>query len=277
MSTDYVEVRADADREPGLLAGPARRALLVVTPVVGFVVLVAVWWAIAAIGFSGRSYLVPGPPAVARAIGHNWWLLVRASWQTFVSAGLGYLLAIVLAVLTAMLMSASRFVGDAFYPVAVVFQTVPIIAMAPLLVLWFSYGRTSLVAVVLLISFFPILSGALAGLRQLHPNHVELFALYHASTARTLVKLRFPNALPSIFTGLRISAGLAITGANVGEFLIGTGGPKAGLGTLIISSAANLQTPLLFGVAACSVTLSVLFFLAVDAVGRRALRRWTVS
>jgi NitT/TauT family transport system permease protein len=251
-----------------------QRVRSIVTPIIGFVVLIGIWWAIAKLWFEDRPYLLPEPSAVARAIRDNIDLLRHALWQTFASASIGFLLSIVLALLLAMAMSTVRSIGDAFYPVAVVFQTVPIIAAAPVLVLWLKYGRQSLVAVVIMITFFPILSNTLAGLRQVHANHVEIFDLYHASPTRVLFKLRLPNALPSICAGLRISAGLAVTGANVGEFLIGTGGSKAGLGTLIISSAANLRTALLFGVAVFSVGLSVTFFLVVDTISKAIIRRW---
>jgi NitT/TauT family transport system permease protein len=249
-------------------------SLVVLSPLLGFVLLIAIWWLVAAIGFQGRGFLLPDPPAVWRAIGGNGSVLAHAVWQTFISAALGLLVSVVIGVLVAALLSTSRLLGDAFYPSAVVFQTVPIIAAAPVLVLWFKYGRTSLVAVVVLITFFPILSNTLAGLRSIDRNQAELFALYRASRWRLLFKLRFPNALPSFFAGLRISAGLAVTGANVGEFLIGTGGSKAGLGTLIISSASQLRTDLLFGVAGCSVALSVAFFLLIDRASRVLARRF---
>lgn len=237
--------------------------------------LVLVWDLVALTAFAHEGYLLPDPASVVAAAKANIGMLLRATWDTFVESGEGFLAGILVGAALAGIMSLSRMVGDAIYPVAVVFQTVPIIAVAPILVLLFHYGRPAIIAIVILITFFPVLSNVLSGLRATNPNHAELFKLYRASVGSTLWKLRFPQALPSAFAGLRIAAGLAVVGATVGEFLIGETGGRPGLGVLLITTQQELQTALLFATAAFATALAVTFFLVVNRIGRLVLGRWT--
>lgn len=259
--------------------GGGRRylALQVLLPLLVALALIGVWEIVAVTAFSGRAYLLPDPPSVARAIADNLSLLLRATWNTFIESGEGFLVGIATGVILAVLMSLSRIVGDALYPVAVVFQTVPIIAIAPILVLLLQYGRPALITIVALVTFFPILSNTLSGLRSTNPNHAELFKLYRASLVKTLWNLKFPQALPSAFAGLRIAAGLAVVGATVGEFLIGETGGRPGLGVLLVTTQSELKTSLLFGAAAFCTALAVLFFLVVNRIGRLVLGRWSAE
>ncbi|MBO0729912.1 MAG: ABC transporter permease subunit [Acidimicrobiaceae bacterium] len=262
---------------------PARRAggrranlaLRIALPVLVALALIGVWEIVAVTAFSGRAYLLPDPPAVARAINENISLLLRATWNTFVESGEGFLVGIVVGVVLAVVMSLSRVVGDALYPVAVVFQTVPIIAIAPILVLVLHYGRPAIITIVAIVTFFPILSNTLSGLRSTDSNHAELFQLYRASLVKTLWNLKFPQALPSAFAGLRIAAGLAVVGATVGEFLIGETGGRPGLGVLLVTTQSELKTSLLFGAAVFATALAVLFFLVVNRIARLVLGRWS--
>jgi len=246
----------------------------VVLPLVVAAALVGVWDLVALTAFSGKGYLLPDPASVVAAIGENIGTLLRATGNTLVESAEGFVAGIIVGVGLALAMSLSRNLGDALYPVAVVFQTVPIIAVAPILVLLFHYSRTAIIAIVVLVTFFPILSNTLGGLRATNPNHAELFALYRANLLHTLTKLRFPQALPAAFAGFRVAAGLAVVGATVGEFLIGQTGGRAGLGVVLVIAESELKTPLLFAAAAFATALAVLFFLVVNRLARLTLRRW---
>ena len=149
--------------------------------------------------------------------------LFGALLTTSVSALVGFLLSTVAGIAIAVFLSSSRAIQRAFYPYAVFFQTVPIIAIAPLLVIWFGYGTRTVIASAFVVSIFPVIANTLSGILSTEPALRDLFRLYGASTLVTLFKLRFPAALPQILTGLRVASGLAVIGAIVGEFIGGQG------------------------------------------------------
>src|SRR5579875_3488850 len=232
----------------------AYRVARVLMPLAVAGVFLLVWDAVALTAFAGKGYLLPDPASVAAAMKENIGLLLRATWDTFIE-------------------SAEGFVAGG----AVGFQTVPVIAVAPILILLLHYGRPAIIAIVVLVTFFPILSNTLGGLRDTNPHHAELFRLYRASHLHVLWKLKFPQALPATFAGFRIAAGLAVVGATVGEFLIGETGGRPGLGVLLVTTQQELKTPLLFGAAGFATALAVLFFLVVNWVARLVLHRWTAA
>src|SRR5262249_5984204 len=149
--------------------------------------------------------------------------LAQAMLKTSASALIGFALSTLTGIAIAILLSSSRSIQRAFYPYAVFFQTVPIIAIAPLLVIWFGYGMQTVVASAFIVSIFPVIANTLNGILSTDPNLRDLFQLYGASPGATLFKLRFPSALPQILTGLRVASGLAVIGAIVGEFIGGQG------------------------------------------------------
>ncbi|HLI14817.1 MAG TPA: ABC transporter permease [Acidimicrobiales bacterium] len=255
----------------------AYRVARVLMPLAVAGVFLLVWDAVALTAFAGKGYLLPDPASVAAAMKENIGLLLRATWDTFIESAEGFVAGGAVGIALAVAMSLSRLVGDALYPVAVVFQTVPVIAVAPILILLLHYGRPAIIAIVVLVTFFPILSNTLGGLRDTNPNHAELFRLYRASHLHVLWKLKFPQALPATFAGFRIAAGLAVVGATVGEFLIGETGGRPGLGVLLVTTQQELKTPLLFGAAGFATALAVLFFLVVNWVARLVLHRWTAA
>src|SRR5579863_7589937 len=169
------------------------------------------------------SYLVPAPSAVLRALIDSRDELAAAMAKTSAAAVIGFVLSTLTGVAIAVLLSSSRAIQRSFYPYAVFFQTVPIIAIAPLLVIWFGYGTRTVVASAFVVSIFPVIANTLSGILSTEPALRDLFRLYGASTFVTLWKLRFPAALPQILTGLRVASGLAVIGAIVGEFIGGQG------------------------------------------------------
>lgn len=246
-------------------------------PILVFIVFIALWWVISATVYADRNYLLPRPTAVVKAMIDNWGLIAEGTWITFTSAATGFILAIIFGMLGAIVMSLSKPLERSFYPYAVLLQTVPIVAVAPVIVLWFGYNQTSVIVIAFMIAVFPILNNALLGLASADRNQLDLFRMHHANKVVEFVKLRFPGALPHIFGGLRISAGLSVVGAIVGEFIIGSGGEKGGLGVKVIFAQVRLQTDLLFAEVIASTLLGFVFFVVVSWIGSLVLRSWHES
>lgn len=235
------------------------------------------WYLLSATYYADRPWLLPGPGAVASAALENFTVIAQATFTTFVEAMTGFASAAVIGVLTAAVMSQSRFLEKSIYPYAVLLQTVPIITVAPLIVLWFGYGQTSVIVISIIISLFPIINNTLLGLRSTPKVLVELFDMQTQSRAVTFFKLRLPSAMPQLIAGMKISAGLSVIGAIVGEFLIGTGGGRGGLGVQIIFAQGQMHTALLFAEIFAATLLGFLFFSVVSAIGNLVLRGWHES
>src|SRR5262249_22064025 len=182
---------------------------------------------------------------------------------------LGLLLSSTIGVAAAVALAASPWIQRAFYPYAIFFQIVPIVAIAPLLVIWFGYGPRAVVAAAAVVSVFPVIANTLAGLLSVDPTPSALFRLHGASRAATLWKLRLPWALPYLLTGLRIAAGLAVIGAIVGEFVGG-----GGLGVVVLGAMRQQRTDLVFAAVLYASALGLALFAAVDLACRVTLRRW---
>jgi NitT/TauT family transport system permease protein len=168
-------------------------------------------------------------------------------------------------------------VRRAVYPYTLFFQTVPIIAIAPLLVLWFGAGLSSVAVSAFIVSVFPVIANTLSGLLSTDPALVDLFRLYGARRGATLWKLRFPSALPSLFDGLRVAAGLAVIGTVVSEFLVGNLVDGEGLGVKIVAAKNVGRTDRLFAAVLLASLLGLAMFSGVNLASRLALRRWHAS
>lgn len=249
---------------------------LAVPPAAALVLLLAAWEALTR-AFGVPAWLLPPPSAVARAGGDQLGTLAAAAVITARATLAGFLLSAAVGVLTAIVLASSRSLERALYPYMVFFQTVPILAVAPLLVIWFGYGLHTVSLAAFIVSVFPVITNTLAGLRSVEPALRDLFRLYGARRLATLVKLELPSALPSIVTGLRIAAGLAVIGAIAGEWVAGYAEGGAGLGILVLSSGRQLRTDLLFAAVLCAAGLGVALFGAVSLLGTRLLRRWHPS
>jgi NitT/TauT family transport system permease protein len=217
------------------------------------------------------SFLVPAPSMVFASIRSDWPELWRATLDTSVAALLGFSLSIAAGSVIAVLLSSAAWIQRAFYPYAVFFQTVPIIAIAPLLVIWFGWDRT-VVASAFIVSIFPVIANTLTGLLSTDSALRDLFRLYEADRFATLFKLRLPFALPQIFTGLRIAAGLAVIGAIVGEFITG-----AGIGGAIMVSRQQSRVDKVFAGLLLASLLGIVLFMAINLASRLALRHWHAS
>jgi NitT/TauT family transport system permease protein len=217
------------------------------------------------------SFLVPAPSSVVVSLFRDWPELWRATLNTAIASLIGFGLSAVIGSLMAVALSSAAWVQRAFYPYAVFFQTVPIIAIAPLLVIWFGWDRT-VVASAFIVSIFPIIANTLTGLLSTDPALRDLFKLYDAKRLATLWKLRLPFALPQVMTGLRIAAGLAVIGAIVGEFITGSG---IG-GAIMVSRQQNRVDKVFAGLLLASL-LGIVLFALVNLTSWLALRRWHAS
>ena len=219
-----------------------------------------------------RSYLVPAPSSVANAIIENRQELFTALFTTSASALVGFVLSTIICIAIAVFLSSSKPIQRAFYPYAVFFQTVPIIAIAPLLVIWFGYGMKTVIASAFVVSIFPVIANTLNGILSTDPALRDLFKLYGAGTLVTLFKLRFPSALPQILTGLRVASGLAVIGAIVGEFIGGQG-----LGSVVDVARTQQRVDKVFAAVLLASLLGLALFGLINLVSHFTLRRWHAS
>jgi NitT/TauT family transport system permease protein len=240
-------------------------------PLIPFVVVtLALEWMVRSGAVAG--YLVPAPSAVFRALLDNRDELAAAMAKTSTGALVGFALSTLSGIVIAVLLSSSRAIQRSFYPYAVFFQTVPIIAIAPLLVIWFGYGMKTVIASAFIVSIFPVIANTLQGLLSTDPALRDLFRLYGASATVTLVKLRFPAALPQILTGLRVASGLAVIGAIVGEFIGG-----AGLGSVVDVARTQQRVDKVFAAVLLASVLGLALFGLINLISAVTLRRWHAS
>jgi NitT/TauT family transport system permease protein len=246
----------------------------VALPPVAFFALLVVAWQGATTFWEIPAYLVPSPQRVLQAAYENGADLARASWMTAAGAVCGFALALLAGTVLGLAFSQSRVVARSIYPYAIFLQTVPIVAIAPLVVMWFGNGFAGVVAVSFILSLFPIITNATAGLTSVDGPLVELFELYNASRWQTLLRLRLPNSVPYLVAGAKISCGLSVIGAIVGEMFAGYGTERFGLGYLISMNTRNLDTAYAFAAVIASTLLSIVIFIVVTSVGATVLSRW---
>jgi len=227
--------------------------------------------------FGIADYLLPRPTAVLRVIVEDHAELSASLWTTTKAALICFGASAIVGILVALLLSTSRLVQRAFYPYPVFFQTVPIIAIAPLLVIWFGAGLNSVATCAFIVSVFPVIANALTGLLSTDPALRDMFRLYNASAIAALWKLKLPSALPNIVTGLRIAAGLAVIGTIVGEFVAGLLDENPGLGILVVEAKKIGRTDLVFAAVLTASLLGLLMLTAVNLFGWLMLRRWHAS
>ncbi len=233
-------------------------------------------WSIAAHLYN-MAFLLPNPLQVAQAFVTDIDMVIGGLWITFQEALYGYLLAISIGIIFAAIMSQSKILERSFYPYAILLQTLPAVAVAPLIVLWFGFEMKSVIIISLIISLFPIINNTLLGLKSTSINLVELFQMHNSSRFINFFKLRLPAATPNIIAGLRISAGLSVIGAIVGEFIIGSGSEGGGLGVMIMYAQASMETPLVMALILTATALGFAFFMAVTTLGHYLLHNWHES
>jgi NitT/TauT family transport system permease protein len=248
-------------------------------PAAVFVASIGVWYGVSYLLLDPRRrFLVPPPHDVIRVSfldPYNLRELLDALWLSTRVAFTGLAISIVLGLALAVAMSRAKWIERSVYPYAVLTQTIPILAMVPLFGFWFGFGNFSRVLVVVLFCIFPVVANTLFGLQSVQQEHHDLFTLHGASRLTRLWKLQLPAALPAIFTGLRIAAGLAVIGAIVGDTFFKQGEP--GIGILIDRYQSRLQSEQMVGAIILSSLLGIVVFWLFGFVARRAVGGWHES
>lgn len=215
------------------------------------------------------SYILPAPSSVYESLVADFSEYRLALQDTLGAAFIGLVLAGIAGVVLALLLSVSDWVERALYPYATFFQTVPIVSIAPLLVIWFGFGYRTVVISAFIVSIFPVIANTLAGLKFTDPALIDLFKLYGSGRWKTLFKLRLPFAVPQILVGLKISAGLAMIGAVIGEFIAG-----GGLGGVIDTARTQQRLDKVFAAVLLASFSGILLVFIINLITKLFLKRW---
>jgi NitT/TauT family transport system permease protein len=248
-------------------------ALKWLAPVVVGALVLLLWQGICT-AWQVPIYLVPKPTDIAKTLATDGPSLLLALATTLKITVLAFVLATVLGVIAAFLFVQSRLIEASLFPYAILLQVTPVVAIAPLIIIWVKQPTLALVICATLVTVFPIISNTVLGLRSVNPGLVNLFKLNRASRWQTLVRLRIPSALPFFFGGLRISSGLALIGAVVAEFVAGTGGTGAGLAYEILQAGFQINIPRLFAALALISLTGIALFVSMDWLSKKALGHW---
>jgi NitT/TauT family transport system permease protein len=273
----------EAGAEPEVsrpLPGRRRQAVAqVIAPLLVFALVIGVWLFISYVLLEPRRrFLMPPPQDVIRVglfDARNLSEILGALWSTTQVAIVGLAVSIAIGTVIPVAMIQARWIEWSIYPWAVVLQTIPILAIVPLIGFWFQFGFSSRVLVCVLISLFPIVTNTLFGLKSTDQAQHDLFTLQHANRRQRLLKLQLPGALPAILSGWRIAAGLSVVGAIVGDFFFRQGDP--GIGRLIDDYRARLQSEQLFASVALSSLLGLVVFWGFGLLGRLLVGSWHES
>ncbi|NKE48095.1 ABC transporter permease [Roseomonas frigidaquae] len=222
-------------------------------------------------------YLLPGPLEVWRALIREWPSLSVSLLVTLQITFAALFVAATLGLLLSVLFAQSRIIEMSLFPYAVILQVTPVVAIAPLIIIWVDDIRLALLICAWIVAFFPILSNTTLGLNSADQNLTDLFRLYRASRWQVLRRLRLPTAMPYFLAGLRISGGLALIGAIVAEFVAGTGGRASGLAYRILEAGYQLQIPKMFAALVLVSLTGIAIFLAMSLISHLALRHWHES
>ncbi|HYP85698.1 ABC transporter permease [Variovorax sp.] len=273
MSSHPASLATKQKRTP-LLARPQVQRVLY--PVLVGVVLLGLWQAMVSI-MELPPYLVPSPILMVKTLVTDWAALGMALLTTLKVTVFSFLLATVVGVLISFLFVQSKRIETALFPYAVLLQVTPIVAVAPLIIIWVRNPTAAMVVCAALVALFPIISNTTLGLRSVDPDLQSYFKLNHATRWQQLVRLRIPSALPYFFGGLRISSGLALIGAVVAEFVAGTGGQGAGLAYQILQAGFQLNIPRMFAALLLISLTGVALFVLMAWLTKLALGSWHAS
>ena len=254
-----------------------KRAFDILFPLLLGVALLLLWqWAVTARQIP--PYVLPSPSAIAEAFADNFASLMISMLATLQVTAIAFAAALIAGVGVAILFSQSRLAERALYPYAVILQVTPVVAIAPLILIWVGFDRveTALVLIAALVAFFPILSNTTLGLKSADFNLMELMRLYGASRWQILWRLQLPTALPYLLGALKIAGGLALIGAVVAEFVAGSG-TATGLAWRIIEAGNRLQIATMFAALGLLASLGVAIFAALSGLEYLLLRRWHES
>jgi NitT/TauT family transport system permease protein len=242
-----------------------RRRLL---PALGITGLIVLWWAVIAI-FDVKPFIAPSPWAVVETLYAKRAVLLDNLLPTAMEAAGGFLLGNLAAIAIATVFVHNKTLQDIFFPVVLMFNAIPLVAKAPVLVLIMGNGMEPKITIAALVCFFPTLVNMVRGLESVNPQAMELMRVLSASKTEIFFRLRLQNSLPYLFSALRIAASMCVIGAVVGEWV----GATVGIGAMILQATFNFDSPLLYAAIVMSATLSGLFFLLVT-LAERWIIRW---
>ena len=254
----------------------AQRVTRIAAPV-GVALFALIVWHALVTAYEVPRYIVPSPLAVLQALVEDWGLLWRSLVVTLKITLGAFALAVVLGTLTAFLFAQSRWLELSLFPYAVILQVTPIVAVAPLIIIWVRDTQLALILCATIVAIFPVISNTTLGLRSVDPGLLSLMRLYKAGRWSVLWRLRVPSAAPYFFGALRISSGLALIGAVVAEFVAGTGAAGAGLAYQILQAGLQLNVPRLFAALIVLTLTGVALFAAMVWLSKAALRNWHES
>jgi NitT/TauT family transport system permease protein len=223
------------------------------------------------------AYLLPGPLLIFRTLITDFSILLPNLIVTLRTTVLAFLAAAVIGLLLGLLFTFSRWIERTLFPYAVILQVTPIVAIAPLIIIWANNTQVALLICAWIVAFFPIVSNTAVGLNSTDRNLIDLYRLYGASKGQTLLFLKLPSALPYYLAGLRISGGLALIGAVVAEFVAGTGGTQSGLAYRILESGYRLEIPRMFAALLLISLTGIMIFACLSLLSRFLLRNWHES
>ncbi|MEP3350811.1 MAG: ABC transporter permease [Marinomonas sp.] len=257
-----------------LLQNPHLYKILV--PSIIAIILLGIWQIAVTVG-EVPQYVFPSPSLIMETLYKDWGLLSNALLFTLKITLFSFALAIALGVLIAFLFVQSRVIETAFFPYAVFLQVTPIVAIAPLIIIWIPNTTLALVVCSTLVALFPIISNTTLGLRSVSPNLLAYFKMRRANRLQVLIRLRLPSALPYFFAALNITSGLSLVGAVVAEFVAGTGGQNTGLAYQILQSGYQLNIPRMFAALTLISLTGVLLFSAMSLLSKLAIGHWHES
>jgi len=240
-------------------------------PLIVLAVIGLVWWFVTAREMVER-YLVPTPGSVFEVMWEDRSMLAEHTYVTLYETVIGFLLAALIGIASAVLIVYSKTAERSLYPIILFAQVIPKIAIAPILIVWFGTGLSPKIILAVLIAFFPVVVSGVAGLRDTDPELLDLSATMGASRWSVFVKVRFPGALPQLMAGLKVAVTLAVVGAVVGEFV----GASEGLGYILLLASGNLNSALLFADLILMSAIGVVLFVVIE-VAESLLIPWHAS
>jgi NitT/TauT family transport system permease protein len=232
-------------------------------PLLGVAAILAIWQ-IYVSAFGINRIVLPGPLDILHASVNSWSTLLKETWPTFLESVLGFAIAVVIGIPVAVCVANLRVLSLTLYPILIATQSIPKVAVAPIILVWFGLGLQSKLVIAFLVAFFPIVVDTATGMRATPAGLLELARSLRASSLQIFLKVQFPAALPFIFAGAKVAVTLAVIGAVIGEFV----GSLNGLGNLLLTANSQLDSPLAWAALVWLSVLGILLFAAVAVVER---------
>jgi NitT/TauT family transport system permease protein len=253
----------------GARSNTARKPIPDAVLALGLIAAVTIVWELAIRLFNVPTFVLPAPSAIVRTLIESRARLVNAAMSTAVEISLGFVLASATGIAIALVIARFERFGRALYPLIVLFQNVPKVALAPIFILWFGFDLAPKVVLIIVIAFFPVAIDMLAGLQSVEPSFVALMQSVGASRGKILMRVRIPHSLPHLMAGLKVAITFSVIGAIVGEFA----GANQGLGYVIEFASTQLDTPLIFAALVVVSVLGLAFYYLVE-LAERLLVPW---